>query len=309
MFSAEPMAKYIRDHLDFDCFKRHYDEELGKNPKKYRYIKPANGNPEHLKWILGNGKIENVPIEAAEDYFGTVGVDNIRKQFFLLPTNVRSHTWFHVDTGLCVESGSGLVHQLEGNSSLETQKQFDGFNYAWICIDVANWIQCHVLKTKGVFCIIASVLNSSKFSQARCVEIFDEFKNYHTSSGEIKVNWCFFKIQEKVKGSPYLHSEKCYPYKTFQDIALLTHESYKGKVLIVCYSTTFSTTHAVCWDIDRKRILDCECRNNTVFTYTTFDADSLVAKSIVEALSTTINVPCVFSIAYWKDKSNAKRKR
>ena len=83
----------------------------------------------------------------------------------------------------------------------------------------------------------------------------------------------------------------------------------KGKVLIVCYSTTFSTTHAVCWDIDRKRILDCECRNNTVFTYTTFDADSLVAKSIVEALSTTINVPCVFSIAYWKDKSNAKRKR
>jgi len=226
-----------------------------------------------------------------------------------LPTNVRNHTWFHVDTGISVKSGSGLVNQLEGNSSLETRPQLEGCNYTWICIDAANWIQCHVLKTHGVFCIIASILNSSKFSQARCVEIFDEFKNYHTSSGEIKVNWCFFKIQEKVKGDHYLHTEKCYPYKSFEEIALLTHESYKGKVLIVCYSTTFSTTHAVCWDIDRKRILDCESRNNEVFIYTSFDNDSQVAKSIAEALSTTINVPCIFSIAYWKDKNNVKRKR
>ena len=112
-----------------------------------------------------------------------------------------------------------------------------------------------------------------------------------------------------MKGSPYLHSEKCYPYKTFQDIALLTHESYKGKVIIVCYSTTFSTTHAVCWDIDRKRILDSEYRNNKVFTYTSFESTCQVAHSIAEALSTTINVPCILSIAYWKDKSNAKRKR
>ena len=49
--------------------------------------------------------------------------------------------------------------------------------------------------------------------------------------------------------------------------------------------------------------------NNKVFTYTSFDNDSQVAKSIAEALSTTINVPCIFSIAYWKEKSNAKRKR
>lgn len=93
----------------------------------------------------------------------------------------------------------------------------------------------------------------------------------------------FSKIQEWGKEGLALHFEK-------------------GKVLIVCYSTTFSTTHAVCWDIDEKKILDSECRNNEVFTYTSFDNDSQVAKSIAEALSTTINVPCIFSIAYWKKK-------
>ena len=112
-----------------------------------------------------------------------------------------------------------------------------------------------------------------------------------------------------MKGKSSLHSEKCYPLKSFQELSLLTHETYKGKVLIVCYITTFSTTHAVCWDLERKRILDSEYKNNNVFTYTSFDNDSQLANTIVAALSTTINVPCIFSIAYWKDKSTAKRKR
>ena len=104
----------------------------------------------------------------------------------------------------------------------------------------------------------AAAVNSSKFSQAtRCAQIFDEFKPYHTSSGEIKVNLYFSKIQERGKEGLAFHFEK-------------------GKVLIVCYSTTFSTTHAVCWDIERKRILDSEYRNNEVFTYpTSFDNDCL----------------------------------
>jgi hypothetical protein len=77
------------------------------------------------------------------------------------------------------------------------------------------------MKTNGVFCIIAALLNSSKFPQSRCVQIFEEFKPYHTSSGEIKVNLYFSKIQERGKEGLALHLEK-------------------GKVLIVCYSTTFS---------------------------------------------------------------------
>ena len=309
MFSAEPMAKYIRENLDFDCFKRHYDEELGKDPKKYRYLKPANGNPEQIKWILGNGNNETVAIESAEDYFGTVGVENIRKQFYLLPTNVRNHTWFHADTGMPVERGSGLVIRMEANCSLETKNQLERRNYTWIWIDEVNWIQCHVLKTNGVFCIIAAVLNSSKFSQHRCSQIFDKFRPYHKSSGEIEVNWCFSKIQEWVKDGPAFHFEKCFPLRSFQELSLLTHETFLGKVLIVCYITTFSTTHAICWDLERKRILDSEYRNNDIFTYTSFGNNSQIALSIVEALSTTLNVPCIFSIAYWKDKSKAKRKR
>ena len=118
------------------------------------------------------------------------------------------------------------------------------------------------------------LIRQNFLKQTRCVEIFDQFKTYHTSSGEIKVNWCFFKIREKVKGGHYLHFEKCYPLKSFQDIAMLAHETYKGKVL----------THAVCWDLERKRILDSEYRNNEVFPYTSFDNDCQVANSIAEAL-------------------------
>jgi hypothetical protein len=309
MFSAEPMAKYIREHLDFDCFKRHYDEELGKNPKKYIYVNRTNSNPEQIKWILGNGETKTVSIETAEEFFGSVGVENIRKQFFLMPSNVRRQTWFHADTGMPVERGSGLEQVSQASYCMKTKNQLERCNYKWISIDDVNWIQRHVLKTNGVFCIIASLLNSSNFSQARCIEIFDEFQTYHTSSGEIKVNWCFFKIQERVKGGPHLHFEKCFPLKSFQEIALLTHETYKGKVLIICYITTFSTTHAVCWDLERKRILDSEYRNDEIFEYTSFDTECPESNNIVEALSTTFNVPCVFSIAYWKEKSKAKRKR
>ena len=61
--------------------------------------------------------------------------------------------------------------------------------------------------------------------------------------------------------------------------------------------------------IREKFSLYSEYRNDNVFTYDSFDIDDQVANSIVEALLTTINVPCIFSIAYWKDKSNAKRKR
>ena len=139
--------------------------------------------------------------------------------------------------------------------------------------------------------------------------MFDEFKPYHTSSGEIKVNWCFFEIQERVKDGPALYFEKCFPMKSFEELALLSLDTCNGKVLIVCYSTTHSTTHAICWDIGRKRILDSEYRNANIFSYNEFNTENVVAQSIVEALSTTINVPCIFSIAYWKEKSKAKRKR
>ena len=67
-------------------------------------------------------------------------------------------------------------------------------------------------------------------------------------------------------------------------------------------TTTHSTTHAICWDIEHKRILDSEYRNEKFFTYTTFDCHSQEATAIVEALSTTINIPCIFTIAYWKKK-------
>jgi hypothetical protein len=309
MFSAEPMTKYIREHLDYDCFKTHYDEELGKNPKKYRYVDPSNGNPEQIKWILGNGKTETVSIETAEEYFGAVGVVNIRKQFLFMPSHLRRQTWYHADTGVIVEKGSGLGNVIEVNTCMDNTIPIEQLNYTWIWIDDVNWIQCQVMKTNGVFCIIAALLNSSKFPQSRCVQIFEEFKPYHTSSGEIEVNRCFSKIQEKVKDGPALFFEKCFPMKSFEELALLSLDKYNGKVLIVCYSTIHSTTHAICWDIGRKRILDSECRNANIFSYDVFNTHDVVAQSIVEALSTTINVPCIFSIAYWKEKSKAKRKR
>ena len=309
MFSAEPMTKYIRENLDYDCFKRHYDEELGKNPKKYRYVDPSNGNEEQIKWILGNGTTETVSIETAKEYFGAVGVENIRTQFFIMPSHVRRQTWFHVDSGLPVEKGSGLVKVTEVKSCMDTTKSIEQVNYKWIWIDAVHWIQCHVMKTNGVFCIIASLLNSSNIPQSRCSQIFDEFKPYHTSSGEIEVNRCFSKIQERVKDGPAFYFEKCFPLKSFEEVALLSHDRYNGKVLIVCYTTNHSTTHAICWDIGRKRILDSEYRNANIFSYNMFNSHDVVANSIVEALSTTIIVPCIFSIAYWKEKSKAKRKR
>jgi hypothetical protein len=61
--------------------------------------------------------------------------------------------------------------------------------------------------------------------------------------------------------------------------------------------------------LERKRILDSEYRNDEIFEYTSFDTECPESNNIVEALSTTFNVPCVFSIAYWKEKSKAKRKR
>ena len=96
--------------------------------------------------------------------------------------------------------------------------------------------------------------------------------------------------------------------KSFEELALLSLDTCNGKVLIVCYSTTHSTTHAICWDIGRKRILDSEYRNANIFSYNVFNTHELVVQSIVEALSTTVNIPCIFSIAYWIDKSIAKNK-
>ena len=112
-----------------------------------------------------------------------------------------------------------------------------------------------------------------------------------------------------MKDGPALYVHKCYPLKSFGEIASLSEDKYFGNVLIICYTTTHSTTHAICWDIERKRILDSECRNEKFFTYTTFDCHSQEATAIVEALSTTINIPCIFTVAYWKKKSGTKRKR
>jgi hypothetical protein len=59
-----------------------------------------------------------------------------------MPANLRRQTWFHVDTGLAVEKGSGLGNVIEVNTCMDNTIPIEQLNYTWIWIDDVNWIQC-----------------------------------------------------------------------------------------------------------------------------------------------------------------------
>ena len=95
--------------------------------------------------------------------------------------------------------------------------------------------------------------------------------------------------------------------KSFQDISAIEREDVEKNIKIVCYTTKLGTTHAICWDLVGKRILDSEYRNDDIFSYNIFEKSSKKTMQIMDALGTTIDHPCILSIAYWKRKSKAKR--
>ena len=67
----------------------------------------------------------------------------------------------------------------------------------------------------------------------------------------------------------------------------------KGKAAVVCYETTFGTTHAICWDVVGKKILACEHNNDMIFEYSVFSKDSTVVR----------HIPCILYVGYWFPRS------
>jgi len=72
--------------------------------------------------------------------------------------------------------------------------------------------------------------------------------------------------------------------------------------------TSFRSTHAICWDTEKKTILDPDIKNPHVFNYTDFNSTSQNAKSILDSLHTSFDFPCILYYAYWKKRSQNKRK-
>ena len=173
-----------------------------------------------------------------------------------------------------------------------------------------DWIRLTVLKTHGIFCFIAASLNACMFPHSRCLEIFATFKALHTHDGAVTAGWALSKLVSLVKDDNYkLMIRKCTPTKSFLELSSSTSDDCEENIKIVCYTTKHGTTHAICWDLVGRRILDSEFRNVEIMSYTKFEKNCKKTMQIMDAIGTTSDIPCILYTAYWKSRSKSKRKR
>lgn len=146
-------------------------------------------------------------------------------------------------------------------------------------------------------------------SQEECVRLFENLRTLHQTSGEVNAGFFLSKFQREYTGEYTLRYERCNPMKTFREISIMNNDNDVENVMIVCYKTNNGSTHAICWDVRGKRILDSELQNSMTFLYDDFTQTSTGAMAIVNTLSASIDVPCILYIAFWKIRTSKKRKR
>jgi len=310
MFTTEPMKKFVRDNLNYKSFKNHYDKEMNMEWIQYRYVPNSKKKVEHFKIVLGDGSTITKTMEQAVSYFGAVGVDNIKRQHSYLSERIQTTQFFFVQTCQPIDGCSGLENPTDCTQELKLGNAAEDSHYKWVQMADDVWIRSTVLKTDGIFCFIAASLNASLFPHSRCIELFSILKAMHKHEGEVSAGWAFLQLKSLVKNDDYcLQIEKCQPVKSFQEISAIERDGIEGNIKIVCYTTKLGTSHAICWDLFGRRILDSEYRNVDIFSYNTFEKNSKKTMQIMDALGTKIDYPCILYTAYWKVKSKAKRKR
>ena len=166
-----------------------------------------------------------------------------------------------------------------------------------------------VMKTRGKFCILVNSLNILDVSPSECEQIFDSFLVFHTSIGEIDISTCFMKLRELKQFSFSFGYTKCRSLISFGQLSVELEGMSKGQAAVVCYNTTFGSTHAIYWDVVGKKIFDCEHHNDPVFEYDVFNNTSLLVRKLLVSLGTTIDVPCILYVGYWLPRSAKKLKK
>jgi hypothetical protein len=276
---------------------------------QYRYVPSSKSRVEHFKIVLGDGTTITKTMEQAVSYFGAVGVDNIKRQHSYLSERIQKTQFFFVQTCQPIDGCSGLEMPTDSTHELQLGNATEDSHYKWVPMAVDMWMKPIVLKTNGMFCFIAASLNASLLAHSRCMEIFNVFRGMHKREGEVSAGWALRTLQRLVTEDSYsLRIEKCFPFKSFQECATTNLNDSERNVMIVCYTTKLSTTHAICWDIKERKILDSEYRNDQIFTYDTFEKKSRNTKHILNSIGTSIDHPCILYIAYWSSKT-WKRKR
>jgi hypothetical protein len=302
-FTTTVMKKFLKSQSLLLTFKKHYETSKKDTWVHYRVGVKTDKIDEHLKITMANGDKVNKTMREATQYFGKDGINRIKKQFKLLPEK-KSRAWFFVNTGLEVDSGAGLNTGEEMLVSPVEQLYSD--TYDWKTLAYNNWLKLQVMKTRGKFCILVNSLNILDVSPGECEQIFNSFLRYHTSKGEIDISTCFIALFNLKLSACFFRYTKCRSLLSFGQLSRELESMTRGKAAVVCYETTFGSTHAVCWDVVGKRILDCEHNNNTVFEYTLFSKDSTVVRNLLMSLGTAFDVPCILYVGYWFPRSEKK---
>ena len=313
MFTTDTMKAFLRDEangLRYTSFKNYYDKDQKVEWSQYRFCPATASRNEHFKITLGDGTVVSKTMEQAVTKFGVKTIDRIRLQHDLHSEKLHANrSWFQMDSGTIVSGTRGLDSLGDRISVIEsgTSKLID--NFKWMVLDEEEWIKLHVLKTSGIYCLLAACLNALLLSHEECLRLFQNLRSLHHTSGEVNAGVLLFQLQKEDTGPYHLEFERCKVLKTFRELSTMVEEPIGESVKIVCYRTTNGTTHAICWDMLGKRILDSEYKNDDILAYQKFHPTSTLAKNMIVSLHTEFDVPCILYVACWKLKIVRKRKR
>ena len=136
------------------------------------------------------------------DELGNVANDRKLKKADCIPNAIKkkqdlillSRAWFHVSTGLVVDSGAGLSTGEEMLVIFDEQLYSDTYDRKFL--EFNNWLKLKVMKTRGKFCILVNSLNILDVSPMECEQIFNSFLRFHTSKGEIDISNRFIELRQ-----------------------------------------------------------------------------------------------------------------
>lgn len=305
MYGTKLMKKYVKEHLNTNIFAKHYKDVTKDEPVRYRYGPATDKMDEHVKITLMSDRKVNYSMPEALKYFKKTGIDRIKKQYELLPPKQRE-SWFHVETGVDVTLTTGYGEIEECKNSVD----FDIFdNYYWSYLDEKDWFKSFVIKTHGVFCLAASSLNSLPLDEENCKRIFILCTEFHTSQGEVRAGTFLRKIQELKVPQFVLLFHKIKKMCSFRDFEMLVKDIKESSVFVISYETLHGSTHAITWDVLNKIILDTNSVNEKVFKYVSLVHSSSIARSIVDSLDASLDIPCIHYYSFWVPKASKKRKK
>ena len=116
--------------------------------------------------------------------------------------------------------------------------------YDWKLMKANEWLKLNVMKTRGKFCILVNSLNILDVSSLEAEQIFDSFRGFHTSKGEIDISTCFIELSKLQLVSYYFRYNKCKSLMSFGQLSVEMETKRFGTAAVVCYETSFGTTRS-----------------------------------------------------------------